>query len=131
MSAYFLDSTPVIRLALENPLMGARYPREGEILAVIDTAYEGFALIPQSVFKELLLHQLIPQRRQLILADGSARNSTGTYAKLISEGLDLYLNGFVETFEVVEETTIGLEFLRNVKLELDYCTGRIEISGCP
>jgi len=131
MSAYFLDSTPVVRLALENPLMGARYPREGEILAVIDSGYEGFALVPESVFKGLLLHQLAPQRRQLILADGSTRNSTGTYAKLISEGLDLHLDGFVETFEAVEETTIGVEFLRNVRLELDYCTGRIEISRCP
>jgi len=131
MSAYFLDSTPVVRLALENPLMGARYPREGEILAVIDTGYEGFALVPEGVFRELLLHQLTPQRRQLILADGSIRNSTGTYAKLVSEGLDLRLDGFIESFEAVEETTIGTEFLRNVRLELDYCMGRIAMLRCP
>jgi len=131
MSVYFLDSTPIVRLALENPLMGVRYPREGEILAVMDTGYEGFALVPESVFKELFLHQLAPQKRQLILADGSTRNSTGTYAKLICEGLGLRLDGFIETFEAVEEMTIGTEFLRNVRLELDYCTGRIEMLRCP
>ncbi|MEM2961270.1 MAG: clan AA aspartic protease [Candidatus Bathyarchaeia archaeon] len=131
MSAYFLNSTPVLKLVLENPLMDVRYPREGEILAVIDTGYEGFALIPESIFKQLLLHQLAPQRRQLILADGSTRISIGTYAKLVSEELGLSLDGFVETFEAVEETTIGMEFLRNVRLELDYCTDRIEISRCP
>ncbi|MGQ9514773.1 MAG: clan AA aspartic protease [Thermoproteota archaeon] len=131
MSAYFLDSTPFVRLALENPLMGVRFPSEGNVLAVIDTGYEGFALVPESIFEELRLHQLTPQRRQLIMADGSARSSTGTYAKIVSEDLGLHLDGFVETFETIEEIVIGTEFLRNIRLELDYCTSRIEMQICP
>ena len=130
MSAYFLDSTPIMRLALENPLVNARFPKEGEILAVIDTGYEGFVLVPENVFKELRLHQLSLKRRQLILADGSTRNSFGAYAKLVSEGLDLRLDGFIETFEAVEETVIGTELLRNVRLELDYCTNTVEVMRC-
>ena len=36
-----------------NPLTGKRYPKEGEILALIDTGFNGFLVIAKDIFEEL------------------------------------------------------------------------------
>jgi len=48
-----LKESILVPVIIRSPLTGARYPNEGgEILAVLDTGYTGFVLVPEDVFEE-------------------------------------------------------------------------------
>ncbi|MGB9805195.1 MAG: clan AA aspartic protease [Thermoproteota archaeon] len=129
-SLYFLDDTPVLEIIIRNPIMNKSFPSEGEVIAVLDTGFEGFLLIPKNVFEELSFNQFSVNRRKLILANGLFTQSTGTFGEVIIPSLNLQLDGFIETIEGVEEIVIGTELIKNLKLILDYCVGRIEAKNC-
>jgi predicted aspartyl protease len=66
-----LGLTPTMRVVVRNPLLEKRYPIEGEILAVVDTGYEGFVALPRDVFDSLSFDELQLEKRRLILANGN------------------------------------------------------------
>lgn len=130
MSSYFLDGTPVLRIIIKNPIMGKIFPSEGTVIAILDTGFEGFLLLPEAIFKELSFDQLSTEQRQLVLANALPIRSNGTFGDVIIPSLKDQLSGFIETIKGVEEIVIGTELMKNLRLTLDYCARRTEIVGC-
>ncbi|MDH2900817.1 MAG: clan AA aspartic protease [archaeon] len=128
----FLDITPSVQIALENPLLGRIYPYDdGSVNAIIDSGYEGFVLVPKSVFQKLELNRLQGERRSLALANGTPSKTQGTFAVLLIPHLSLKMDGFVETLRGVDEIIVGVEALVRMNVLLDYCTKSIRLQKCP
>lgn len=130
MSA-LLGLTPTLRLVLKNPLLGKRYPLEGQALAVIDTGYEGFAAVPGDVFASLSLNELRPEKRKLVLANGDVLRARGAYGAFVAEEAGLQADGFVETYEGLQEVLLGVEALSRARVLLDYWSRSVEVGPCP
>ncbi len=128
--SYILDGTPVIEVVLENPFFSVAYPKDGYVLAVFDTGYEGFAIIPKDTFRELKLNELHLHRRKIMLPNGELAESVGTYGRIRIVESNLAKDGFIETSEGVNEIVLGVEFAEGLTFILDYCTKRFEISVC-
>ncbi len=129
MSA-FLNLTPTVRVAVGNPFSGARYPSEESVVAVIDTGYEGFLVVPTDVFEHLHLDVLRQQRRDLVLANGDILTSNGVYASLEESHPPIKLNGFVETYYGLEEMILGVQALCRFRSTFDYCSKKISLQPC-
>jgi clan AA aspartic protease len=124
----FIGLTPAIELIIRNPFTGRAYPERGSVVAIIDTGYEGFLLIPSDVF-DTTFGELESERRELILADGRKVRSRGVFGETILE--PYVVDGFIETVEGVNEFVVGAEFLESFKLELDYCAKTARLALCP
>jgi clan AA aspartic protease len=120
-----------MRVVLRNPILGRRYPEDGQVLAVIDTGYEGFLALPRDIFESLLFNQLQLERRRLLLANGANLVSEGAYGSLSAPDLALNVDGFIETYEGLGEVLLGVETLERSKVLLDYCTRRVKVEACP
>jgi len=75
-----LDSNIFLRVVLENPLLGERYPREGDVLVLVDTGYEGFMAVPEDVFKALRLGELVTEEGEIVLPNKQVVATRATYA---------------------------------------------------
>jgi len=126
-----LNLTPTLRIVIENPLLGKSYPATGELVAVVDTGYEGFLAVPREVFTSLSLDELQQEKRTLILANGTALSSEGAYCTLRVPAVPLKADGLVETYEGLKEVLLGVEALSSSKVLLDYCSRRIKVERCP
>ncbi len=125
-----VDGIPVLEVVLENPLLSIRYPEEGCLLAILDTGYEGFSIIPRDLFKLLRFNELSLHSRNLLLPDGRLSKSIGTFGRITIPELKTFKDGFIETSEGVEEVVLGVEFAKGFKFTLDYCTYSAEIQRC-
>ncbi|HKW05539.1 MAG TPA: clan AA aspartic protease [Nitrososphaerales archaeon] len=126
----FLDFTPTVQIKLDNPLLEASFPSEGSVSAVIDTGYEGFVLVPRSVFHTLGLNKLRSESRRLTMANGSPSKTQGAYAVLRIPHISLRIDGFVETLAGLEEILVGVEALSKMRVLLDYCAKRVSMEKC-
>jgi len=124
------DSTLFLRVVLENPLLGERYPREGDVLAVLDTGYEGFLAVPREVFDSLKLGELITERGELVLPNKQVVTTHAAYAaaRIIDAGV--LVEGLVETFEGLDEIVAGQDILSSLRLVIDYCRGYVDVAPC-
>lgn len=125
---FFLQGVPLLEVTIENPFMELIYPENSKLLAVFDTGYEGFALLPKDIFQELKFDELQMESRELILPDGSLIKSWGTFGN-IKISKDISCDGFIETSDT-EETVLGIEFATRFRFVLDYCSNRFEIQEC-
>lgn len=126
-----VNLTPTLRVAIRNPLLDKAYPPEGVALAVIDTGYEGFMALPRDVFELLSLHTLQLQKRVLVLANGARLTAEGAYCTLSVPDIAVNVDGFVETYEGLDEILLGTEALTNFRVLLDYCSKRLRVERCP
>lgn len=106
------------------------YPFEGSVTAIIDTGYEGFLSVPDSVFQDLGLNMLEGETRKMALPNGALSNTKGCYATLRIPHLPLKIDGFIETFQGLDEIILGVEALAQIKVTLDYCTRRVRMEKC-
>ncbi len=124
---FFLQGVPYLEVNIENPFMGSIYPEDGKLLAVFDTGYEGFALLPEDIFKELRFNELQMENRELIFPDGSLVKSWGIFGNIRIGNTSC--DGFIET-SGTEETVLGIEFATRFRFILDYCSHRFEVQEC-
>ena len=129
MSA-FLNLTPTVRVVLKNPFSNATYPVDGSIVAIIDSGYEGFLAVPKEVFAQLHLDYMLTETRTLLLTNGTDLTSTGAYAALELPLVPIKLDGFVETYDGLDEIILGVQALSRLRVTLDYCTKRIKVQPC-
>ncbi len=122
-----LANTPFIEISIENPFNGKVYPEDGAVLAVVDTGYEGFLMLPIDTFQDLGFEELSLESRRLLLPNSSYIVSHGTYG-IVRIG-EFKFEGFIETSNV-DEIIAGIDLLSNLRLVLDYCTKRLEIHKC-
>jgi clan AA aspartic protease len=126
-----LGLTPTLGIVLRNPLLGKRHPLEGEALAVVDTGYEGFIALPREVFALLSFDELQSEKRELVLANGGRLSAEGAYGAFSAPGAQLHADGFVETYEGLQEVLLGVEALSRARVLLDYCNMRMTAEPCP
>ena len=93
-----------IPIAISNPLKKARYPERGAVLALIDTGFDGFLLIPKDIFQAV---QAIPVEKATI--EGVCCETTAIVApiRIIIEELNLAIDGECITYEESKEIIIG------------------------
>lgn len=128
--SHFVDSTPTLRVEIENLLFGRKYPATGETIAVLDTGYSGFLGVPGDVFDELQLGNVDTQPRTVVVANGERVASKGTYARLRIRQASAMADGFVETWPGLDEILVGGAALGSFRLDLDYCLRRLSIQKC-
>jgi clan AA aspartic protease len=120
-----------MRIVVWNPLLGRRYPEEGQVIAVVDTGYEGFVALPQDVFTSLAFHELHGEKRRLLLANGTSLSASGAYGAYRAPDVPLEADGFIETYEGLDEVLLGVEALSRATIVLDYCSRRMKVERCP
>ncbi len=125
-----LGDSLLVPVVLENPISRKRYPERGEMIAVVDTGYTGFTLVPEHVYRELGLSLLEPHRSTARTADGRIVELRGSYAVVKIPGTGLSWEGLVETAPSIEEILLGTRWLRDLYLTLDGCTGTAVLEGC-
>ncbi|MBI3116597.1 MAG: clan AA aspartic protease [Thaumarchaeota archaeon] len=126
----FLDLTPTVGVRLENTMLGKAYPTEESVLAVIDSGYEGFVAVPRKIFRVVALDELQLESRTLVLANGYPLTSEGAYATLGIPQISFRADGFVESYEGLDEILLGSQALRNLRVYLDYCSKRVRLQKC-
>ncbi len=122
-----LSEVPFLEISVENPFNGRIYPEDGNVLAVVDTGYEGFLILPEDLFELLGFNELDLEKRTLLLPNGNFMTSYGTYG-IVRVG-NFKCEGFIETCKV-DELVLGIDFLSNFRITLDYCAKRLEIHRC-
>ena len=110
--------------------MNRIYPGEGSANAIIDTGYEGFLSVPDSIFVVLGLNKLKGEKRRIALADGSLTNTRGCYSTVRIPHLSMSIDGFIETFAGSNEIVVGVEALLETKVLLDYCIRKVKVEKC-
>ncbi len=120
-----------MHVVLENPIQRLRFPAEGEVIAVMDTGYEGFLAVPREVFHALGLDTFRLEKRTLSLADGSLLNTARALGKLMLPRLNFSANGFYETYSGLEEIILGVEGMSWLRILLDYCSDLLRLEACP
>lgn len=125
-----IDGAPLLRIIIENPLLDAKYPQEGEILAIVDTGYEGFLAVPPDIYSALKFDQLIQQHGEIILPNGQVIRTNTAYGTIYMEQAQIKLDGLIETFPQLDEIILGQQALTNLNITLNYCQKHITIKPC-
>jgi clan AA aspartic protease len=100
-------------------------------LAVVDTGYEGFVAIPADIFASLSLNELQLEKRRLVLANGGVLSAEGAYGAFEAPDIGLRSDGFIETYDGIQEVLLGVEALSRAKVLLHYCDRRMTVEPCP
>ncbi|MHB1868864.1 MAG: hypothetical protein ACYCPP_07955 [Nitrososphaerales archaeon] len=135
----FVDSTPVIEISIQNPFLQQFYPSTIEkgretkagIMAVLDTGYDGFLMLPGRLFRKLAFHKLGTQRTKASLANGKWIDLIGAFGTVSFPSLNgLMVNGRIETGKGQSEILIGMDGIRSLLIELDCCKETLKAQKC-
>ena len=109
MTWSFADETLLVPIELSNPFLDTHFPPDGSVMAVLDTGFTGFLLVPNSVFRELRLDELKPIARAGKLADGTSIQLRGAWGTLRISELDFMDEGpMIETIPRIREIILGI-----------------------
>jgi len=115
----FLESSPVIPITIVNTLAEASHPAERSMLAIVDTGYSGFLLVPLRTFHELGFDDLRKNSSRAQLANGSVVELCSSYGTIRFEDLETEADGRVQSCEGVEEVLLGIDGLRGLAITVD------------
>ena len=107
-----------IPIVISNPLSGKRYPKEGETLALIDTGFDGFLIVPQDIFVSL---DAVPSRGATIFGACCKLKSEVAPIRIIISPINLIVDGECATYKGAKEIIAGIEAISKLKLFLDGC----------
>jgi clan AA aspartic protease len=117
----FLESNPVVPITVVNTLASESRPVERSVLAVVDTGYSGFLLVPERMFRELGFADLKKDSSRAQLANGSIVELSSSYGTVRFRDLETEADGRVQTCEGAEEVLIGMDGLRGLAITVDGC----------
>jgi len=111
---------PAVGVGIMGPT--GTFPRKDELLVRVDTGYDGFLLISETLYKKLRL-RLSEMPRELW---ATGKSVTGELFVLRRASLmiqvpkaKLSLEGYGETFKGNVENLLGLRFLEALRITLD------------
>ena len=117
MKLFFYDGY-YIPIAIVNPLTGKRYPDEGEVLALIDTGFNGFLIIAEDIFGEL---GCVAYEKAKILGICCKVEAEKSPIRIIIPELNLIVDGECLTYDGAKEILLGIEAISKLKLILNGC----------
>lgn len=126
----FLESSPAIPITVVNTLAAGSRPAERAIIAVVDTGYSGFVLLPPSIFHELGFDDLRKESSQSQLANGSVVELSSSYGTIVLTELEMQADGRIQTCDGAEEVLIGMDGIRGLAFTLDCCKKKSYARKC-
>lgn len=126
----FLGSSIALPITVRNPLLNSSYPRVGSTIALVDTGYSGFLLVPRRIFEELKLHQLGTRVTDARLSDGRVIRLTRAPGSIRFDENSLTVDGLIDTHQDVSEVLIGMDGIRRFILTVDSCRRKLLTDVC-
>lgn len=126
----FLESSPIMPITVVNTLSSATRPTERSMLAVVDTGYSGFLLLPRSTFRELGFDDLRKDSSRARLANGATVELFSAYGTIRFQDLGMEIDGKVQTCEGAEEVLIGIDGIHVLAFTIDGCAKMCYARGC-
>lgn len=120
----------VVPIKLSNPFLDVTYPADGTILAILDTGYEGFVMVPQATFNILRLNELRSRPVTLIVADGRKLLFKEVLGLLEFPAVDIRAEGAIQTYSGAKETLIGMSALRQLIAHVNGCSRNLSLEEC-
>jgi clan AA aspartic protease len=99
-------------------------------MAVLDTGFTGFLLVPSSIFKELGLGELRPIVTKGQLADGTSIQLQGVYGSFRIPELDFKDEGLIETAPNIREILLGIRSMKRLRTLVDGCRNLLAMERC-
>ena len=117
MKLFFYDGY-YMPIVIVNPLTEKRYPNEGEVLALIDTGFNGFLTITKDIFEEL---GCIAYEKAKIIGICCKVAAKKSPIRVAIPELNLTIDGECLTYDDAKEVLLGIEALSKLKLILNGC----------
>lgn len=130
MTWSFADETLLVPIELSNPFLDTHYPPDGSVMAVLDTGFTGFLLVPNRIFSELRLDELKPIVTTGQLADGTSIQLRGAYGSLRISELDFMHEGLIETTPSIGEIILGIRGMKRLRTLVDGCRRLLVMERC-
>lgn len=121
MSWSFLNLTPILGIKIANTLLGFEYPQKGELEATVDTGYEGFLLIPSTIFERLKFNELKLVKRVLVTADRRTIETVGAFGTVKYPTVNYASDGLIETNPSTEEILLGMKGISGLLVAMNTC----------
>mgnify|MGYP006271079693 CR=1 FL=1 len=130
MTWSFADETLLVPIELSNPFLKTHYPPDGSVMAVLDTGFTGFLLVPNRIFSERRLDELKPVVTTGQLADGTSIHLRGAYGSLRISEVDFVDEGLIETAPSIGEIILGVRGVKRLRTLLDGCRRLLVMERC-
>jgi clan AA aspartic protease len=117
----FTDESPMVPVRLTNPFLDTHYPPDGVVMAVLDTGFTGFLLIPFDTFQALKLDELKPRRVKGELANGSSIELQSAFGILEIPEVRFEDEGLIESNPDIREILLGMRGIKNLRTIIDGC----------
>jgi clan AA aspartic protease len=124
------DESLMVPVRITNPFLDARYPIDGAVMAVLDTGFTGFLLVPYETFRALRFDELNPRRVKGQLAYGTLIELQAAYGILEIPEIQFEDEGLVESDPHVRETLLGLRGMERLTAVIDGCRRTITTDKC-
>jgi clan AA aspartic protease len=99
-------------------------------MAVLDTGFTGFLLVPYEVFRALKFDELKPRRMKGELADGTSIDLQAAYGILEIPEIHFEDEGLIESNPHIRETLVGIRGVKKLRTVIDGCRRTITTNKC-
>jgi len=128
--SWSFDESLMVPVRIMNPFMNTRYPTHGAVMAVLDTGFTGFLLVPPKTFEALRFDELLPRRVKGQLANGTSIELQAAYGIIEIPEIRFEDEGLVESNPHIRETLLGLRGMRKLRTVIDGCRRTITTDKC-
>ncbi len=130
MSWSFTDESLMVPVRITNPFLDAHYPPDGIVMAVLDTGFTGFLLIPFETFRALKLDELKPRLVKGELANGASIELQAAYGILEIPEVRFEDEGLIESNPHIREILLGVKGMKKLRTVIDGCRRTITTDKC-
>jgi len=129
MSLLFIKNGYYVPIRIVNPILGREYPENANLLALVDTGFDGFLIIPEDIFSQLGLDILVSEE-PFIRGICCKLRAKRAPIRLIFSEFDFVIDGDCLTFSGSREVIIGLDALSEIEMRIIGCKRSGEITRC-
>lgn len=120
----------MVPVRIANPFLDAHYPPDGMAMAVLDTGFTGFLLIPFDTFRALKLDELKPRFVKGQLANGASIELQAAFGILEIPEIRFEDEGLIESNPNIREILLGMRGIKKLRTVIDGCRKTIITGKC-